>query len=257
MARRGLKDLGGFGQACIVLVLCLAGVAVGLFVWGDDDGGGSGSGSASASASATVPPDGASDGGGSGVPVPDPTVTEGLELPVKVAAPQPAYFNGDDAKLKAALPPAPGSDATVTAKVLHELQEDTLRLAGVPGRMTASCNGGQVPNKAGESTGCTIVYEGVEVTWAVVIQSVGFGSVSYQTLQPETGVLVDTGVQGAFWVMYHDKSDELRCDVMPHVSVTRLDRYSGFECQYLDRTRTPARWVNVPVVLRQFGVRFS
>lgn len=241
-----------------MLVLCLAGVAVGLVVWGDDEGGGTGSASES---SAAAPDGGSASGGssagGSGAPVPEPTVTEGLELPVAVTAPQPGYFNGSDEKLAAALPPPPGTDATVTEKVLHELQEDTLRLAGVPGRMTASCNGGQVPNKAGESTGCTIVYEGVEVTWAVVIQSVGFGSVSYRTYQPETGVLVDTGVYGAFWEMYGEKSDTLRCDVIPHVSVVTLDRYSGFECQYLDRTRTPARWVNVPVIQRELGVRFS
>ncbi|WP_436774530.1 hypothetical protein [Yinghuangia sp. YIM S09857] len=257
MARRGLKDLGGIGQAGIVLVLCLAGVALGLVVWGDDDGGSSGSASASSTPSPGAP-DGSSPGSpGSPVPDPDPTVTKGLELPIEVTAPQPGYFNGDDAKLAAALPPAPDIEASLTDKVLHELQEKTLRLAGVPGRISASCPKGPIPNKAGGNAGCTVVYEGVEVNWAVVIEGVGYAFTSYRTYLPETGVLVDAGVYGAFWEMYHDKSDKLRCDVIPHLTTAKLDRYSGFECQYLDTRRSPARWVNVPVILGHFGVQFS
>lgn len=255
MARRGLKDLGGIGQAGIVLVLCLAGVALGLVLWGDDDESSSGSASASSTPSSAVP-----DGPSAGAPVspvPDPTVTEGLELPIEVTGPQPGYFNGDDVKLAAALPPAPGTDASLTDKVLHELQERTLRLAGVPGRVSASCPKGPVPNQDGANAGCTVVYEGVEVNWAVVIESVGFTFTSYRVYLPETSVLVDAGVYGAFWEMYHEKSDKLRCDVIPHITTTKLDRYSGFECQYLDRRRSPARWVNVPVIMGQFGVQFS
>lgn len=226
-----------------MLVLCLAGIGVGLLVWGDDDG------TPDASPSPTTPSTSSS-------PISAPTVTEGVELPVRITGERPELFKGNQAELDAALPPPPGQDASVTDKVLHELREDTLRLAGVPGRITAaSCTSGKIPNKAGESTGCTIVYEGVEVTWAVVIESVGWTSVSYRKYPPKTAVLVDTGVYGAFWESYRNQSDELRCDTIPHISTVELDRDTGFKCQYLDRARS--RWINVPVIVRQFGVQFS
>jgi hypothetical protein len=209
--RRYFTDLSRFEAVLVMVVVCLAVVGIGRAVWPDS--------------------------GGAGSPAPSATATV-KKLPVVVDSEEPALVDIDSGRSEMSLPPASG-DAPLTERVLDEIQEKTLVMAGISAKVSAGCEGGRVTPKAGHKTLCTVTYQGVKLTWDVWVADVtggGSGTVQfirYDVYPPDSGVLLAKAVYGRFWDERHKTAKELRCDRIPPLKTVTLGDDTGYECQYL------------------------
>ncbi|WP_411152337.1 hypothetical protein [Streptomyces sp. A30] len=233
MIRRYFTDLSRFEVVIVTVVVCLAVVGIGRAVWPDSDRDGS--------------------------PAPSTTATV-KKLPVVVDSEDPALVDIDSERSEMGLPPASG-DAPLTERVLDEIQEKTLVMAGIRAKVSAGCEGGQVTPKAGHKTLCTVTYQGVKLTWDVWVADVtGSGIVQltrYNIYPPDSGVLLAKAVYGRFWDEHHKTAKELRCDRIPPLKTVTLGDDTGYECQYLDADDGSPRWVREKVFLETVGPVFG
>ncbi|GAA4033340.1 hypothetical protein [Streptomyces plumbiresistens] len=173
---------------------------------------------------------------------------------------EPALVDIDSERSEMGLPPASG-DAPLTERVLDEIQEKTLVMAGIRAKVSAGCEGGQVTPKAGHKTLCTVIYQGVKLTWDVWVADVtGSGIVQltrYNIYPPDSGVLLAKAVYGRFWDEHHKTAQELRCDRIPPLKTVTLGDDTGYECQYLDADDGSPRWVREKVFLETVGPVFG
>ncbi|UGQ14526.1 cold shock domain-containing protein [Yinghuangia sp. ASG 101] len=250
-----------FRQAGRGIALSLALAALGFLVWGGDDRDTEAAPTATGGVTAPASPPATGPVTAPGVTPPPsspaPAATEGVPLPVVVTAPGAEYISHEDEeKARRFLPPVPDEHAPTTEKLLYELRLETLLMAGAPGETSATCEGGRVSLGAGATTGCTVVYEGVEVRWTIRIESGGM-LVQY-VLIPQRGVVTATGVYGAFWERYQAKEAPLRCGEIPRVAAVEPDQGTGYTCQFLDTSAAPNRWVDLPVTLTRWnGLAFG
>ncbi|MFF8639659.1 hypothetical protein [Streptomyces sp. NPDC015345] len=234
MIRRYFEGLSRFEAAFVVAVACLAAVGIGRAFWPGPDGGG---------------------------PAPRPAAAV-KKLPVVVDSAEPELIGTDLGRSAMGLPPPPGSDASLTEKVLDEIREKTLGMAGIRAQVGARCEGDEVTVKKGEWTVCTATYRGVKLAWEVLVEDVTGGGawtvqfIDYHVFPPDSGVLLAKAVQGRFWDQYRKDAKELRCDKMPPLKRVALGADTGYRCQYLDVEGDAPRWVNAKVFLEEFGPVF-
>ncbi|MFP8963023.1 hypothetical protein ACLIYP_21050 [Streptomyces nanhaiensis] len=156
---------------------------------------------------------------------------EGERLPVVVESPaeKPVGINPT-------ISPTPERDADFTEKVIHELRERTVRMAGVMKSTSGSCEGGEITLKAKAATECTIAYADVEIPWTVTISdSYKEGSFFIQyNAEPGKGLLTGEGVRAKLWEDNHQYSDEMRCEELPEAEVVDLDADTGYKCQLVN-----------------------
>ncbi|MBB1245803.1 hypothetical protein GL263_19920 [Streptomyces durbertensis] len=229
-------------------------VAVGLLTvgcGGDDSDGADAKSTPSAEASAdsgakdNTDDQGTEDGGDAG------SDAEGDELPVKVEE------EGDLLGASPKIEPSPDRTATVTEKVLHELRQRTLRMAGVEGKTSGECAGGELTMEAGATTKCTVDYEGVKVPWDVTISDnykPGSFVFSYQA-KPLKAVLTAKSAYGNFYKLNNSTSDQLRCGEIPDAVLVELGEDTEYRCQYLIKSQN--RWSDRAVAVREMGVTFN
>ncbi|MGA4848486.1 hypothetical protein ACOBQB_20315 [Streptomyces sp. G5(2025)] len=235
MIRRYFEGLSRFEAAFVVAVACLAVAGIGFAFRPHSDGGGS--------------------------TAPRPTATA-EKLPVVVSSSEPALIDAAWERSEMGLPPPPGSDASLTERVLDEIREKTLVMAGIRAQVGTRCEGGQVTVKKGEWTLCTASYQGVELVWEVLVEDVTGGGawtvqlIDYQVFPPDSGVLLAKAVHGRFWAQHHEHAKELRCDRIPPLKRVTLDEDTGYRCQYLDVDGDVPRWVNTKVILDAAGPVF-
>jgi hypothetical protein len=228
--RRYFKDLNRFEAVVVMVVVCLAVVGIGRAVWSDPHEDGS--------------------------PVPSATPSV-KKLPVVVDSEEPALVDIDSERSEMGLPP-PSGDAPLTEKVLEEIQEGTLRMAGIRAKVSAGCEGGEVTVKGGHKTLCTVTYQGVKLTWDVWVADAGdVHFIRYNVYPPDSGVLLAKAVYGRFFDEYHKTAKELRCDRIPPLKTVTLGADTGYECQYLDADGDSPRWVRAKVFLETVGPVFQ
>ncbi|MCX4902880.1 hypothetical protein [Streptomyces sp. NBC_00878] len=233
MIPRYFDGLNRFERAFVVVVACLAVLGIGRAFWpeADEDNG----------------------------PAPGTTATA-ERLPVEVGAAEPELMDTDTSRSEMGLPPKPGSDAPFTERVLGEVQEKTLLMAGIRAKVSAGCEGGQVMVKTGQKTVCTVTYRGVKLPWDVWVEDVAGGGpvqlIHYQIYPPDSGVLLAKTVYGRYWELRHKSAKEMRCDRIPSLKTVTVDDDTGYECQYLDTGGDAPRWVNEKVFLAQGGPSF-
>ncbi|MEE1928640.1 hypothetical protein V1J52_10610 [Streptomyces sp. TRM 70351] len=180
---------------------------------------------------------------------------EGEQRPVVVEPPaeEPVRSNPT-------LSPSPDSGADLTEKIIYELRQRTVEMAGVVKDTEGSCEGGEVTLKAGATTACTITYEGVEVPWEVNIADdyeEGSFIVRYD-IAPTKGVLVGETVRAEFWKLQNTMSDDLRCDELPEVELVEIDTDTGYRCQYLiEEDDGPGRYSDRIVKVDDRDVEFD
>ncbi|MFJ4272866.1 hypothetical protein ACIP29_20175 [Streptomyces coelicoflavus] len=159
--------------------------------------------------------------------------------------------------LSGALPPEPADDAPFTERTLWELRKKTVAMAGTPGKTSATCEGGKVSEEPGATTGCTVTYEGQEVTWSIEFEKLTDDLNSYAITNAGQAVLTAKSVYGHFWKEYNGVSKHLRCDKVPDVEGVAYDQDTGHHCQYASTVDGEARWVDIPVSVGEHGVVFD
>jgi hypothetical protein len=189
------------------------------------------------------------------VPTATPTVvrsTIGTELPVAVTGPVPEFLSIVDAGK--VVPPA-GSNASIQDKVLTEVRYKTAMLTRLPGKTPVSCQGGRLNLDGG--TSCTVTSGGLPVEWQVDVFDHGRSgevvTARYSAKLTKAALSAKT-LYGAFWEMFHETSDRLRCDeVRDSVVVTRAG--PPFRCQFLDsRTYQTPIWLDRPGLIAEDGL---
>jgi hypothetical protein len=192
-------------------------------------------------------------------PPPSPVVV-GRERPVKITGRQAGLLTQD--QIEAAVPGKSGPGVSFTEQVLPELQEKTLRMGGVPGRITAaSCAGGQIKLAPKASTWCIVVFRDLRVDWNVVIDDdyrSGVGVVHY-SVHPRKRILTAKLLYDHAWLYYKDMSDQVRCDTLPEIWLADKGKSTGYSCQYLRTVSdTERRWVDHEIFVRDDGeLRFD
>ncbi|MFE2053032.1 hypothetical protein ACFXAS_31680 [Streptomyces sp. NPDC059459] len=217
----------------MAVLLCLAIAGIGVAVWSDSEG-----------------------DGGTG-PSAAPTIRK---LPVIVDSEEPELVDIGSERSEMGLPPASG-DASLTERVLGELQEKTLVMAGIRSEVSAGCEGGQVTPKPGHKTLCTVTYQGAKLTWDVWVSDVsGSGPAQfiwYDVYPPDSGLLLAKAVYGRFWNQHHQTAKELRCDRIPALRTAKFGDDTGYECHYLDADGDEPRWVREKVLFDTGGPVFQ
>jgi hypothetical protein len=170
---------------------------------------------------------------GGGHPPPPPRV-DGEVLPVVLDHdPLP----GDPVDLHAQIDEALGDlpvDASLTEQIYYQLRSETIILAGAMSETSADCEGRYLP-QAGETSVCTVRYDGVEVRWRLKVHRSDLVSMSY-TIEPEQVVLRATGVYDHVWHQFVDDEErpgELRCSEIPDIEVIDVGAETGYSCEYL------------------------
>lgn len=187
-------------------------------------------------------------------PPPSPVVV-GRERPVKITGPQAGLLTQE--QIEAAVPGKSGPGVSFTEQVLPELQEKTLDMGGVPGKITAAtCAGGKIKLAPMAGTWCTVVFRGLRVDWNVVIEPdyrPGDGVIHY-TVHPRKRILTAKLLYDHAWRYYEDMSDEVRCDKLPEIWLAEKGKSTGYSCQYLRTvSNTERRWVDEEIFVRDDG----
>ncbi|MFE5394506.1 hypothetical protein ACFQ9U_08050 [Streptomyces sp. NPDC056568] len=231
--RRRRTRLGRSSAVSVIIVVCLVTVGIGVAAWSESEGDG--------------------DVGPSATPVV-------RKLPVVVDAEEPELVAVGSERSEMGLPPASAA-ASLTERVLGEIQEKTLVMTAIHSRVTAGCEGGQVTPKAGHKTLCTVTYRSVKLTWDVWVSDVSDSGPSqlirYDVYPPDSGVLLAKAVYGRFWEQHHNTAKEMRCDRIPALRRAGLGGDTGYECQYLDADDDAAHWVRKKVLFDTGGPVFQ
>lgn len=230
-------------------------VAVGVLAVGcgsSDSDDKSGPADNSATPSASTDPGGAADGDDAQA---DDGDVEGEELPVKIDAPVKELLE-DRPKIS----PEPPRDASETEKVIHDLREKTLAMAGVEGKTAGSCAGGKVTMKASATTTCTVTYEGLKVPWEVTISDKykPGGIIFMYQAKPLKGVLTAKGVGGEFYKQQKQRGiEEVQCSEIPDAELVELNTQTEHRCQYLLDEGGEKSWSTRAIEVRPSGLSFN
>ncbi|MEN3613592.1 hypothetical protein AAH979_29100 [Plantactinospora sp. ZYX-F-223] len=185
---------------------------------------------------------------------PSPAVF-GRERPVKITGPQAGLLTQE--QIEAAVPGTSGPGVSFTEQVLPELQEKTLDMGGVPGKIsTATCAGGKIKLAPMAGTWCTVVFRGLRVDWNVVIGSdyESGDRVVHYTVHPRKRILTAKLLYNHAWLYYREMSDEVRCDKLPEIWLADKGKSTGYSCQYLRTlSDTERRWVDEEIFVRDDG----
>jgi hypothetical protein len=170
---------------------------------------------------------------------PEPTDVRGHRRPVEIR-PGGALPALPDAAAARAVPAA-GRGASATDRILVRLQRETLLMAGDlrpvrPGR----CAGGDLPDRVGASTRCTVRYADVEVPWKVRTTAAAPGTAGRlrHDIRPLTTVHTAEAVYAAY-ARHLARSDadgplaprDPRCDRLPDVFTAEPGEDTGYYCQ--------------------------
>ncbi|MBU7598201.1 hypothetical protein JGS22_011385 [Streptomyces sp. P38-E01] len=227
----------------LVGAVAVAVLAVGCGGSGSGDGTEPGGNTASGSGGVDEGDDSQTDGG------------ESEELPVKIDAPVEELLE-DRPKIN----PEPPRDASETERVVHDLREKTLAMAGVEGRTAGSCAGGDVTMKAGATTTCTVTYEGLKVPWEVTISDryePGSFVFTYQA-KPQMGLLTAKGVGGEFFKQQNRRGvDRVQCSEIPDAELVELNIQTEHRCQYPLDEDGEERWSVRAVEVQPSGLSFG
>ncbi|MFD8261346.1 hypothetical protein ACFV19_20965 [Streptomyces griseoluteus] len=178
----------------------------------------------------------------------------GKELPVAINSPVPGLLTVKS--LLAGLPPKPPRDAPFTEQLLWMLRKDTVAMAGVPGKTSAACEG-KVSELPGVRTRCTVIYNGVKVSWFIRFQEPAGDLKPYEIVNAGQTVLRAKAVYGEFFRAYNRVSKHLRCGKVPDLELVVYGQDTGYRCQYASFVNGKARWINVPVSVGERGVVFN
>ncbi|GAB1338333.1 hypothetical protein ACE1SV_49230 [Streptomyces sp. E-15] len=179
----------------------------------------------------------------------------GKELPVAITSAEPGLLTVKT--LLRALPPKPADDAAFTERGLWTMRKQTVAMAGVPGKTSAACEGGEVSEKPGVATRCTVTYNGLKVTWSIRFDEPTGDLKPYGITDAGQAVLTAKSVYGRFWREYNRVGKHLRCGRMPDLELVPYGKDTGHRCQYASSVDGEARWVDVPVSVGEHGVAFG
>ncbi|WP_407566154.1 hypothetical protein [Streptomyces sp. 184] len=176
---------------------------------------------------------------------PEPSDVRGHQRPVEIrpGGKRPALAGAAAARAV----PAAGRGASDTERILVRLQRETLLMADDlrpvrPGR----CTGGELPDRAGATARCTVLYADVEVPWRVRItdtprdtsRDAAADSRPRYEIRPLTSVHTARAVYAAYaWhVGRSDAAGPLaprdpRCDRLPDVFTAEPGEDTGYYCQ--------------------------
>ncbi|WP_329012096.1 hypothetical protein [Streptomyces sp. NBC_00690] len=159
-------------------------------------------------------------------------------LPVAVDGPQKGVIPQREAGEKLKITPLPPMNAPFAEKVEHNLRQDILRSARVPGETSAECPDG-VDETAGAVSQCVAVYEGVAIPYEVKIsESAKEGSsLIFFTTTPKKGLLVASTAYDSLNEQYGPTSgrtdaSKLACQTLPPAKAVPLGKDTGYTCQY-------------------------
>lgn len=176
-------------------------------------------------------------------------------FPVRIDAPVEELYEGSPT-----LKPRPAPHASDTDRVVHDLRERTLAMAGVAGTTTGSCGRGGIELKAGATSTCTVTYESLEIPWDVTVSEEyqpGDSAVRYRA-KPLKGVLTAKGVGGRFYEQQSGRGvEEVWCSEIPDAELVELNTPTDHRCQYLLDSGGEKRWSIRVVEVRPSGVSFS
>ncbi|AQU70516.1 hypothetical protein [Streptomyces niveus] len=179
----------------------------------------------------------------------------GKELPVAITSAEPGLLTVET--LLGALPPEPTDDDAFTEHVLWKMRKSTVAMAGIPGKTSATCEGGKVSEEPGVTTRCTVTYDGVKVPWSIRFDEPAGDLKPYEITNTGQAVLTAKSVYGEFWREYNQASKHLRCGRMPDVELVASGQDTGHRCQYASSADGKAQWVNVRVSVGEDGVVFG
>lgn len=200
---------------------------------------------------------GCSEGGDTCSPAdrPAPPASAGRQLPVLIP-PQSQAPGMSGEEMKAVLPPRMVRPSAMDQVQAH-LMAETLNMAGVAGKIRpGECE--QSVGAKGEKTTyrCTVVYEGIEVSWQVRFTDADAAFVHYQA-SPVTGVLTAEAVYATYGWIHSEKDLQPRCDKMPKVFRAEVGKATGYRCQILlggcHNGTWSFHWENQPVTIDHEG----
>ncbi|MCK2243200.1 MULTISPECIES: hypothetical protein [unclassified Crossiella] len=188
--------------------------------------------------------------------VPPPTRTVGTPLPVEITGPQPEVRGyGTDHETEPPLAPS----ASLLDRMLGNIRLSTLRSAGAPGTITASCEGDVIRTEPGAVTRCTGTYNGVAVPWTIRANARSGGLTEFVSL-PERTLLTNKVIYQEFF-QRNQPSENLRCQAIPEVvlvhkpipgSTTEID--TGFRCQVLYSGQDARVWTEQRLFMNSMGM---
>jgi hypothetical protein len=155
----------------------------------------------------------------------DPNRNNGTPIPrdAQAAVPTPSW--------------TPSRGDAVEVKLRYDLEEWTLKAAGVGGPTTSKCEyGNPLPAT------CTVEYRGFTMRWNITHIS-GDVLIKYQA---HTGSIVITrdGIQAAFAKQFQ-QSYELRCDELPEVALVPVGKPLDPGCYEKSERRGPSDRLNI------------
>lgn len=189
---------------------------------------------------------------------PEAPRSAGRQLPISILPQsQPLGISGKE--IEAALPPQ-GAHPSLMDEVLRRLMADTLKMAGVMGKVRpGGCEKAVIDKTEGATHRCTVIYEGFEVAWKVQFTDVDSSgwTIAHYRAWPVTGVLTADTVYAAYGWNHREKDLEPRCDRMPKIFRAEAGTATGYECQILLAQCSNGTWsferVNQPVWINREG----
>jgi hypothetical protein len=183
-------------------------------------------------------------------PAPSSTFTAppkivGTPLPVELTGPQPDVM--DYNAINKAEPPA-DDEGPLLERVISQIRHETLVMAGVSGKITASCEGGRIRTKTNAVTRCTTTYNGVALRWSIVGSPSLFipNTIEYDYVSDKI-LLTDKFIYHNFFVgRYQSPEDRARCQKIPSIVLVEKpgpteEKDTGYRCQFLGLERNGER----------------
>jgi hypothetical protein len=176
---------------------------------------------------------------------------EGQKRPVKIK-PSQRFPGPAGSEVEAALP-SPGPDADPTEQVLNHLRQESVRMAGVIGETGPGRCEGEVALDRGETTRCTVTFEGVTVPWLVTSKGMTSGSLGsfvsqdfIYTARPLKSVHTAQSIYDLYaWETGKNGTTEgplapvdPRCDRLPDVFTAEPGQDTGYYCQDVSESCT-------------------
>lgn len=195
---------------------------------------------------------------------------KGEMRPVKIK-PSQRHPGLVDSEVKAALP-SPGHRAEPTEQVLNHLRQETLRMAGVIGETGPGRCEGEVALRRGETTRCTVTFEGVTAPWLVTSKGMTSGSLGsfvsqdfLYTARPLKSVHTAQSIYDLYaWETGKNGTTEgplapvdPRCDRLPEVFTAEPGQDTGYYCQDVAESCTDSvqhfEWGDWAIHVREDG----
>jgi hypothetical protein len=161
----------------------------------------------------------------------------GTPLPVELTGPQPDVMDFD---VMDKTEPTADIDAPLLDRVISQIRHETLLMASVSGKITASCEGGRIRTKTKAVTHCTTTYNGVALHWSIVgSPSLSVPNATEYSYEPDKILLTSKIIYHNFFVYdHHSKEDRERCQKIPDIVLVEKpdpteETDTGYRCQFL------------------------